>query len=45
VYIGEDSLEAPDAHKAQRGLSQVSPRKRARDLQTWNDAVSEVSAW
>ena len=43
VWNGEDGPKAPDAHKAQRGLSQVSPRKRARSLEIWNDAVSEVS--
>jgi hypothetical protein len=44
LWIGEDGPKAPDAHKAQRGLFQVSPRKRARDLEPWNDSVSEVSA-
>lgn len=44
IWNGEDGPKAPDAHMAQRGLSQVSPRKRPRDLKTWNDDVSEVSA-
>ena len=44
IWNGEDGPKAPDAHKAQRGLSQVSPRKRARSLEVWNDAISEVSA-
>jgi hypothetical protein len=43
IWNGEDGPKAPDAHKAQRGLSQVSPRERPRDLEVWNDAVSEVS--
>jgi hypothetical protein len=40
----EDGPKAPDAHKAQRDLSQMSPRKRARSLEVWNGATSEVSA-
>ena len=44
IWNGEDGPKAPDAHKAQRGLSQLSPRKRARSLEVWNDSISEVSA-
>lgn len=43
VRNGEDGAKAPDAHKAQRGLSQVSPRKRPRQTELWNGEISEVS--
>lgn len=44
IWNGEDGQKAPDASKAQLGMSKVSPRKRARSLEVWNDAISEVSA-
>lgn len=45
VWDGEEGQKAPDAHKAQRGRSTVSSKKRTRQarLETWNDSISEVS--
>lgn len=46
VWDGEEGQKAPDAQKAQRGRSTVSPKKRSRqvDLEPWNDSISEVGA-